>query len=309
MNPQKRFEIFRRWREAAPHPKSDLTYGSTFELLVSVILSAQATDKGVNAATRKLYPVANTPAAILALGVEGLTPYIATIGLYKAKANNVIATCRMLIEQHGGAVPATREALEALPGVGRKTANVVLNIAFGEPTIAVDTHNFRVANRTGIAPGKTVEAVERGLNKFVPDEFKQHAHHWLILHGRYVCKAQKPDCPNCIISGLCEYKAKTPDPLAHQPGPPPGKKTAKGAARTSTARAHPIGSKPVRPWPGEPPAPRVLKEKSSTPAPTKAFKPAAPPKTTLFAPPGPAAQRSAAKARARAAKRPPAKTR
>ncbi len=337
MNPQKRFEIFRRWREAAPHPKSDLTYGSTFELLVSVILSAQATDKGVNAATRKLYPVANTPAAILALGVEGLTPYIATIGLYKAKANNVIATCRMLIEQHGGAVPATRAALEALPGVGRKTANVVLNIAFGEPTIAVDTHNFRVANRTGMAPGKTVEAVERGLIKFVPDQFKQHAHHWLILHGRYVCKAQKPDCPNCIISDLCEYKAKTPDPLAHQPALPAMTKTAKGAARaraatgaatsaatrtptgaatrtptsaaTSAARTHPIGTKPVRPWPGEPPAPTILKGKALKSASTKAFKLAALPKAAPFAPPGPAAPRSAAKARPPAVKRPPAKAR
>ena len=216
MNPQKRHEIFRRWREAAPHPKSDLTYASTFELLVAVILSAQATDKGVNAATRKLYAVANTPAAILALGEAGLTPYIATIGLYQAKAKNVIATCRLLLERHGGEVPGTRDALEALPGVGRKTANVVLNIAFGEPTIAVDTHNFRVANRTGIAPGKNVDEVERRLVKFVPDEFKQHAHHWLILHGRYVCKAQKPDCPNCAISDLCEFKAKTPDVLAHK---------------------------------------------------------------------------------------------
>ena len=321
MNPQKCFEIFRRWREAAPHPRSDLTYGSTFELLVSVILSAQATDKGVNAATRKLYPVANTPAAILALGVEGLTPYIATIGLYKAKANNVIATCRMLIEQHDGEVPATRAALEALPGVGRKTANVVLNIAFGEPTIAVDTHNFRVANRTGMAPGKTVEAVERGLIKFVPDEFKQHAHHWLILHGRYVCKAQKPDCPNCIISDLCEYKAKTPDPLAHPPALPAATKTAKGAARaraatrtptsasTSAARTHPTGTKPVRPWPGEPPAPTILKGKALKSASTKAFKLAALPKAARFAPPGPAAPRSAAKARPPAVKRPPAKAR
>jgi endonuclease III len=209
MNANKRHEIFRIWREANPHPKSDLEYSSTFELLVAVILSAQATDKGVNAATRKLYPVANTPTAILALGEDGLIRYIATIGLYKAKAKNVIATCKLLLDQHGGQVPGTREALEALPGVGRKTANVVLNIAFGEPTIAVDTHNFRVANRTGIAPGKTVEAVEQKLIKFVPDEFKQHAHHWLILHGRYTCKAQTPDCPNCQIAHLCEYKPKT----------------------------------------------------------------------------------------------------
>ena len=218
MNPAKRTEIFRRWREANPHPESDLEYGSHFELLVSVILSAQATDKGVNAATRKLYPIANTPETILALGEEGLGKYIQTIGLWRAKARNVIATCRELIEKHGSRVPDTRAELEALPGVGRKTANVVLNVAFGQPTIAVDTHNFRVANRTGIAPGKTVEAVERALMKFVPKEFLLHAHHWLILHGRYTCKAPKPDCPNCNISDLCEYRHKTPDPLA-QPAP------------------------------------------------------------------------------------------
>ena len=331
MNPQKRFEIFRRWREAAPHPKSDLVYGSTFELLVSVILSAQATDKGVNAATRKLYPVASTPAAILALGVEGLTPYIATIGLYKAKANHVIATCRMLIEQHGGEVPATREALEALPGVGRKTANVVLNMAFGEPAIAVDTHNFRVANRTGIAPGKNVEAVERGLIKFVPDEFKQHAHHWLILHGRYVCKAQKPDCPKCLISDLCEYKLKTPDPLAHQPALPAKKSSARAAgtrtAATSTAGAPAANGRasnkrtvekramdkpavekraankraanrsPARPWPGEPPTPMVSKGGSPKPAPAKASRPVPQKKSVIFAPPGPALRRARVKAR------------
>ena len=221
MNSIKRAEMFRRWREANPHPKSDLEYDSTFELLVAVILSAQATDKGVNAATRKLYAKASTPQAILALGEAGLSTYIQTIGLWKAKAKNVIATCRLLIERHGGVVPGEREALEALPGVGRKTANVVLNVAFGQPTIAVDTHNFRVANRTGIAPGKTVEIVERKLVRFVPDEFKQHAHHWLILHGRYTCKAQKPDCPNCAIRDLCEYKAKTPDPLAEPTPRPP----------------------------------------------------------------------------------------
>ena len=214
MNNTRRAEIFTRWRAANPHPKSDLEYSSTFELLVAVILSAQATDRGVNAATRKLYPVANTPQAIAALGEAGLGPYIQTIGLWKAKAKNVVATCKQLLELHAGTVPGERAALEALPGVGRKTANVVLNIAFGQPTIAVDTHNFRVANRTGIAPGKTVEAVEHRLNKFVPDEFRQHAHHWLILHGRYTCKAQKPDCPNCGISDLCEFKKKTPDPLA-----------------------------------------------------------------------------------------------
>ena len=237
MNTAKRTEIFRRWREANPEPKSDLEYASHFELLVSVILSAQATDKGVNAATRKLYPVANTPAAILALGEEGLGPYIQTIGLWRAKAKNVIATCRLLIEQHGGAVPHDRAALEALPGVGRKTANVVLNVAFGEHTIAVDTHNFRVANRTGIAPGKTVEAVERALMKFVPKEFLQHAHHWLILHGRYVCKAIKPDCPNCNISDLCEYKHKTPDPLAEPSRESAVKKAVKTPAKRPLKRA------------------------------------------------------------------------
>jgi endonuclease-3 len=233
MNPAKRHEIFRRWREANPHPKSDLEYDSTFELLVAVILSAQATDKGVNAATRKLFPVANTPAAIAALGEDGLAPYIQTIGLWKAKAKNVVATARLLLERHGGEVPGEREALEDLPGVGRKTANVVLNIAFGQPTIAVDTHNFRVANRTGIAPGKTVEAVEARLVKMVPAEFMQHAHHWLILHGRYTCKAQKPDCPRCGIADLCEYKAKTPDPLAAEARPAIPRK----AARKPAARA------------------------------------------------------------------------
>ena len=214
MNNTRRTEIFSRWRAANPHPKSDLEYNSTFELLVAVILSAQATDKAVNAATRKLYPVASTPQAIAALGEDGLGPYIQTIGLWRAMARNVVATCRQLLEQHAGQVPGERAALEALPGVGRKTANVVLNIAFGQPSIAVDTHNFRVANRSGIAPGKTVLAVEQKLNRFVPPEFRQHAHHWLILHGRYTCKAQKPDCPNCGISDLCEYKEKTPDPLA-----------------------------------------------------------------------------------------------
>jgi endonuclease-3 len=245
MNPAKRHEIFRRWREANPHPKSDLEYASTFELLVAVILSAQATDKGVNAATRKLYPVANTPAAIAALGVEGLAPHIQTIGLWKAKAKNVIATAQLLLEKHGGEVPGEREALQALPGVGRKTANVVLNIAFGQPTIAVDTHNFRVANRTGIAPGNTVEAVERALMKFVPAEFMLHAHHWLILHGRYTCKAQKPDCPNCGISDLCEYKAKTPDPLAVSPKIP--RRAAAQPARAAATRVKPAASaKPGR---------------------------------------------------------------
>ncbi|NBP08961.1 MAG: endonuclease III, partial [Gammaproteobacteria bacterium] len=187
----------------------ELEYSTPFELLVAVILSAQATDKGVNVATRKLFPVANTPAAILALGESGLTEFVKTIGLYKGKAKNIIATCRIILAQHGGAVPRERDALEALPGVGRKTANVVLNTAFGEPTMAVDTHIFRVANRTGLAPGKTVLAVEKKLLKNVPAEFLQDAHHWLILHGRYVCKARKPACPACPIADLCSFKRKT----------------------------------------------------------------------------------------------------
>ena len=202
-------ELFSRLRELNPHPTTELAYSTPFELLVAVVLSAQATDVGVNKATRKLYPVANTPQAILELGEEGLKRYIGTIGLFNAKAKNVIALCRMLIEQHGGEVPHSREALEALPGVGRKTANVVLNTAFGEPTIAVDTHIFRVANRTGLAPGKDVRAVEAKLEKVILGEFKQDAHHWLILHGRYVCKARKPDCPHCAIRDLCGYKDKT----------------------------------------------------------------------------------------------------
>ena len=189
--------------------RSELEYSTPFELLVAVILSAQATDKGVNVATRKLFPVANTPAAILALGESGLTEFVKTIGLYKGKAKNIIATCRIILAQHGGAVPRERDALEALPGVGRKTANVVLNTAFGEPTMAVDTHIFRVANRTGLAPGKTVLAVEKKLLKNVPAEFLQDAHHWLILHGRYVCKARKPACPACPIADLCSFKRKT----------------------------------------------------------------------------------------------------
>ncbi len=187
-----------------------MAYTSPFELLVAVILSAQATDVGVNKATRRLYPIANTPEAILALGEDGLKPYLATIGLFNAKARNVIAACRILVERHAGQVPREREALEALPGVGRKTANVVLNTAFGEPTIAVDTHIFRVSNRTGLAPGKDVRAVEDRLLKVVPAGFMQDAHHWLILHGRYVCKARKPDCPHCVIRDICRYRDKTP---------------------------------------------------------------------------------------------------
>lgn len=192
-----------------PNPVSELEYRTPYELLVAVVLSAQATDKSVNLATRKLYPVANTPKAILALGVEGLIPYIKTIGLYRNKAKHVIELSRKLLEAFDGVVPDDREALESLPGVGRKTANVVLNVAFGKPTIAVDTHIFRVSNRTGFAPGKTVEEVERKLLKFMPAEFKKDAHHWLLLHGRYCCKAVKPDCAHCPIAELCEYKKKT----------------------------------------------------------------------------------------------------
>ena len=209
MNDVKRREIFSRLKEANAAPRTELQYSSPFELLVAVILSAQATDRGVNKATPALFRAANTPAAMLALGVEGLIPYIKTIGLFNSKAKNIIATCAALVAQHGGEVPKTREALEALPGVGRKTANVVLNTAFGEATIAVDTHIFRVANRTGLARGKTVRAVEDKLLKFVAPEYRQDAHHWLILHGRYVCKARKPACPACTIADLCEYRRKT----------------------------------------------------------------------------------------------------
>lgn len=211
MNAAKRLEIFRRLHEDNPEPKTELAYTTPFELLIAVILSAQATDVGVNKATARLYPIANTPEAIYALGVEGLSEYIKTIGLYNSKAKNVIETCRLLIEQHGSEVPQTREALEALPGVGRKTANVVLNTAFGQLAMAVDTHIFRVSNRTGIAPGKTVLDVEKKLMKFVPRDYLLDAHHWLILHGRYVCQARKPRCGSCRIEDLCEYKDKTSD--------------------------------------------------------------------------------------------------
>ena len=206
------FEFYRRLAELNPSPETELEFGNTYQLLVAVVLSAQATDVGVNKATRKLYPVANTPQAILELGEEELKTYIQTIGLYKTKARNVMATCRMLVELHGGEVPRDRESLEALPGVGRKTANVVLNTAFGEPTMAVDTHIFRVSNRTGLAPGKNVDIVEQKLLKFVPREFLHDAHHWLILHGRYTCKARKPECWNCMQIDLCDYRAKTPAP-------------------------------------------------------------------------------------------------
>lgn len=209
MNPAKRQAIFERLRAANPQPRTELVYASAFELLVAVILSAQATDKSVNKATHELFRAANTPAAMLALGVKGLPQYIKSIGLYNGKAKNIIAMCRLLLERHAGEVPRTREALEELPGVGRKTANVVLNTAFGEATIAVDTHIFRVANRTGLAPGKTVREVEDKLVKFVPEEFRHDAHHWLILHGRYVCKARSPACPTCIIADLCEYRHKS----------------------------------------------------------------------------------------------------
>jgi endonuclease-3 len=210
MNAAKCHEIFRRLQAANPHPTTELEYSTPFELLVAVVLSAQSTDRGVNLATRRLFPVANTPPAILALGEAGLADYIKTIGLYKSKARHLIAACRLLVERHDGEVPAERAALEALPGVGRKTANVILNTAFGQPTMAVDTHIFRVANRTGLAPGKTVLEVEKKLLRAVPREFLVDAHHWLILHGRYVCQARKPKCAECIIADLCEYKDKTP---------------------------------------------------------------------------------------------------
>ncbi len=212
MNLEKRRQIFERLKAANPHPTTELEYTTPFELLIAVILSAQATDVSVNKATRKLYPVANTPAQIFALGVDGLIPYVQTIGLYRNKAKNVIETCRILLEQHDGEVPRDRESLQALPGVGRKTANVVLNTAFGEPAMAVDTHIFRVSNRTGIAPGKNVEIVEQKLMKFVPPEYLMDAHHWLILHGRYTCLARTPQCWNCLIADLCEYRQKTPAP-------------------------------------------------------------------------------------------------
>lgn len=212
MNADQRREIFMRLRAANPHPTTELTYTTPFELLIAVILSAQATDVSVNKATRLLFPIANTPRAIHALGIDGLTPYIRTIGLYRNKARHIIETCRILLAEHGGQVPRNREALQALPGVGRKTANVVLNTAFGEATIAVDTHIFRVANRTGLAPGKNVDAVEQQLMQKIPDEFRHDAHHWLILHGRYTCIARKPLCWNCMIADLCEYPDKTPLP-------------------------------------------------------------------------------------------------
>ncbi len=207
-----RLALFETLRRANPEPASELEFSTPFELLAAVMLSAQATDRSVNLATRQLFPLANTPAAIAALGEEGLVPLIRTIGLYRSKAHHLVQTARLLLARHDGEVPRTREALQALPGVGRKTANVVLNIAFGEPTIAVDTHIFRVANRTGLAPGANVEEVEEKLLRVVPDEFRQHAHHWLILHGRHVCKARRPACWLCAIAPLCAFRPKTPAP-------------------------------------------------------------------------------------------------
>jgi endonuclease-3 len=217
MNPAKRRAIYEALRSKNPHPTTELEYSTPFELLTAVVLSAQATDKSVNLATRELFKVANTPAAIAALGEERLTQYIKTIGLYRTKARNLIRLATQIVELHDGEVPRERNALQALPGVGRKTANVVLSTAFGEATIAVDTHVFRVANRTGLAPGETVDEVERKLEKFTPEEFRKDAHHWLILHGRYICKARTPECWRCPIAAWCEYRPKTPAPRAPQP--------------------------------------------------------------------------------------------
>jgi endonuclease-3 len=250
MNPAKRRQIFERLRAANPDPRSELSHQTPFELLVAVVLSAQATDKGVNKATDRLYRVANTPAAMVRLGVEGLIPYISSIGLFNMKAKNVVALSQILLNEHRGEVPRDRDALEKLPGVGRKTANVVMNVAFGDPTIAVDTHVFRVANRTGLAPGRDPLEVELRLLKFTPDEFLRHAHHWLILHGRYVCVARTPKCPQCVIADLCEYRHKTralpgmpalPSlPLKPPAGdvgiPPPKARGGKRAAATPRAR-------------------------------------------------------------------------
>ena len=223
MKPAHRAELFGRFKAANPKPETELEYSSPFELLAAVLLSAQATDRSVNAATRKLFPVARTPQTLLALGIDGLEPYLRTIGLYRSKTKHLIETCRLLIERHGGEVPRIREALEALPGVGRKTANVILNTAFGEPAMAVDTHIFRVANRMRLAPGKTVRQVEDGLMRAVPPEYLIDAHHWLILHGRYVCKARTPECWRCPVADLCPFKPKTPPPATGgrrvQPGP------------------------------------------------------------------------------------------
>lgn len=217
VQPARRRAIFRRLRAANPHPTTELAHSSPFELLVAVMLSAHTTDKSVNAATRKLFAIANTPQAIAALGVDGVRPYLKSVGLYNTKAKNLVGLCRQLVEQHGGKVPADRLALEALPGVGRKTANIILNMVFGQSTIGVDTHIFRVANRTGLAPGKTPLAVEEALLAGTPEAYRKDAHHWLLLHGRYVCLARKPACPRCIIADLCEFRHKTPAPSAPSP--------------------------------------------------------------------------------------------
>lgn len=245
MHPSRVRAIFRRFQAANPRPTTELEYSTPFELLVAVALSAHTTDKSVNAATRKLFPVANTPQAILALGVEGVKPYIKSVGLYNTKSKNLIELCRRLVEEHGGEVPRNREALESLPGVGRKTANVILNMVFGETTIAVDTHIFRVANRTGLAEGRTPRAVEDHLNEIVPDEYKKDAHHWLILHGRYVCTARLPACPRCIIADLCEYPNKTPPLDLPKSDAPVAHKAPAGDAASASAsngRARSAGS-------------------------------------------------------------------
>jgi endonuclease-3 len=256
MTPQTRRAIFERLASANPQPTTELRYASPFELLVAVMLSAQATDKGVNKATERLFRVANTPAAIAKLGVDGLIPYVSSIGLYRNKAKHLVAASEIIEREHGGQVPETREALERLPGVGRKTANVVLNTAFGQPTIAVDTHIFRVANRTGLAPGKDVLAVERGLEAGVPEEFRRNAHHWLILHGRYVCVARAPQCASCMLRDLCEYPQKNevaaltpkrPAPPAATPAGPAGTRRSSPSATSARRTAkQPVPKVPAR---------------------------------------------------------------
>lgn len=236
MSPEKRKLLFRRLKAANPRPTTELEHSSPFELLVAVMLSAHTTDKSVNTATRKLFPVARTPQTILDLGLQGVLPYLKSVGLYNAKAKNLIGLCRMLIEQHGGKIPHDREALEALPGVGRKTASIILNMVFGESTIAVDTHIFRVSNRTGLAPGKNPRAVEDALVANVPKAYQKDAHHWLLLHGRYVCLARTPRCPKCIIADLCEYPDKTPPPVKRPlPLPFARKRQGKGKAATQAS--------------------------------------------------------------------------
>jgi endonuclease-3 len=244
MNPARIRAIYRRLQAANPNPKTELEHSTPFELLVAVMLSAHTTDKSVNTATRSLFPLANTPQKILALGVEGVKPYLKSVGLYNAKAKNLIELCRRIIDLHGGEVPNDRDALESLPGVGRKTANVILNIVFGHTTIAVDTHIFRVANRTGLAPGKNPRVVEDELNQVTPDEYKKNAHHWLLLHGRYVCVARLPACPKCVIADLCEYPLKTPRkdlPKSDAPVARASKPAAKGGARAGKAAARAAG--------------------------------------------------------------------